>query len=308
MAQKLEWKSVPTGETITARLERGVESVYVGERLVSRSPPAGKPEGHTVTVAGQEAHVAFARATNACTCLLAGAPLEPLAAPVAIEVIPTAPASDDEAPQRRKRVVLGVAGGVLALLVVGMATRTMGLHRPGDYVDRMLGSNTPFNASHRSPDGSISASYPTDFSPKSGSFGELMIGRDGVEGERVYFTSVLAGDQSAATASAAFLADFGKSVQDQGITVVPGGAKPSTCFEHDEGTEAVATIRKGDRAATLWACTFLRWGMAYTLAYAVPEEREYGDELLLRRIVASTKITHPLVPFFGAPTSAFGGH
>ena len=46
-----EW-ALPTNETVTARVDDAtyVESIYVGQRLVSRSGNGGKPLGHTITL------------------------------------------------------------------------------------------------------------------------------------------------------------------------------------------------------------------------------------------------------------------
>ena len=55
-----EWTRA-SNETIVARVDPKtlVESVYVGQRLVSRSGVEGKPEGHTVTLAAGHADDAY---------------------------------------------------------------------------------------------------------------------------------------------------------------------------------------------------------------------------------------------------------
>jgi hypothetical protein len=55
-----EW-TLPMSEPIVARVDpkTHVESIYVGQRLVSRSGAGGKPEGHTVSLASRGAEGAY---------------------------------------------------------------------------------------------------------------------------------------------------------------------------------------------------------------------------------------------------------
>jgi hypothetical protein len=72
---KLEWEWVVGGEAVRAILDASasVESVFAGSRLVSRSAPGGRPDGHPVPLqAGGDARVYFNAATRECVLYLNG--------------------------------------------------------------------------------------------------------------------------------------------------------------------------------------------------------------------------------------------
>src|SRR5438105_12963283 len=71
MADRTWSFALANGESLVARRDfaTGVETVYLGPRLVSRSGPGGKPEGHVVRGAGCEARVLFAADGSTCDVL-----------------------------------------------------------------------------------------------------------------------------------------------------------------------------------------------------------------------------------------------
>jgi hypothetical protein len=119
-----EWL-LPTGGTVKARVDaEGIESVWVGPRLASRSPPGGKPEGHVVRLGAadggvyragnaNELTVTFHPANGVATLEIAGAFVPPTTPGDAEPISP-------RGPQGPTPLVVAVAG-VAVLFVCATA-------------------------------------------------------------------------------------------------------------------------------------------------------------------------------------------
>jgi hypothetical protein len=127
---------LPTGERLEVRLDDGVESVFLGPRLVSRSPAAARSDGHTISLAHGDAAGPFRGggtlrvvvAGEQCEVTLDGHPLETaIVPPVAqpglpphAEVVEVGAAPGDVRVSGRALAVIGVlfVGGFAILLAV----------------------------------------------------------------------------------------------------------------------------------------------------------------------------------------------
>jgi hypothetical protein len=286
---KLEWRwTVPSGEAVEARLERGIESVFLAARLVSRSPAAGNPQGHAFEVGGKSAWI-----------LVDGAEIAPTAAPPPVVLTPVSPEAATRPTFSRQHIL--AAAGVVA---VGIYFGVIGAHSPGAAWDRLMANNTPFGDSHMSADKALGARYPIDFTIAQAGDGWILVTRDGHKNEFV------ACQMMVKPAEGVEAGDPVPSVLERALGV--GGkyeqqsTEPVTCHGED-GTRAEGVIEKnGDRTRVV-SCAFEKYGYRYVVAYGVAEERVYQDEPLIQRVAGAVVLVNPrTLPFFALGRGPFG--
>lgn len=194
-----EW-TLASGETIVARVDPNtfVESVYVGQRLVSRSGRAGKPEGHDVPLASagavatyragvaQELRATFDPALSSFELRANGQVLAPSRAPAApprqaragqvygyVPLPRYAPSlqpvpRQNESIARRLVIALAAVGLVIASIAAGVRSYVAGARAPHAPAGALTASN-----------GLVVAHYPEGFrATQTAQSGAQKAGRD----------------------------------------------------------------------------------------------------------------------------------
>jgi hypothetical protein len=168
-----EWEYLlPTGEKLEAQLdtETLTESVYVGPRLVSRSPPGGKGEGHVVPMThgdgagpfrgGSSARVVFEHEPPSCEVSIDGRPLEPTVVPPVAQP-PDKPPDAEVVIVREARPTISRALFAILLVAVGVPCVVFLTLRA---LDRTRAKPAlPLVLAKRMPNGSLEVRYSEDF-------------------------------------------------------------------------------------------------------------------------------------------------
>jgi hypothetical protein len=178
-----EW-TLPMSEPIVARVDpkTNVESIYVGQRLVSRSGTGGKPEGHTVSLnprgaegayregAPQELHLRFDPALSDFQLRANGQRVQPARAPGApppetrpghvYAMPPLAPYA--RAPSLTPPSRGGSAVKVAVVLVVAIAAASGSAAGVRKYLAAARAAETPAGSLNAST-GLLTAHYPAGF-------------------------------------------------------------------------------------------------------------------------------------------------
>lgn len=128
---ELEWGWDLGASEVRAKLElpSRVESVWVGPRLVSRSGPLGKPEGHDVVTPDGTGRLSFRG--DACTLFFGGRIVAPTRSPesmaIAIQASPGTRATPREGDAAAWKPLVGLTLSVVIALGVGAYARKAGV-------------------------------------------------------------------------------------------------------------------------------------------------------------------------------------
>jgi hypothetical protein len=273
---KLEWEWVVGGEVVRGTLDASasLESVSVGPRLVSRSAPGGKPEGHSVPLqAGGDARVYFNATTRECVLYLNGAPVPPVRAGVK--------------GSSSASILIGVVVVGLVVMVISAVLAVYGVRK---YLadSNAAQASAPLSQKYDGPMGLLVAHYPADFaaqmrgeyslqlmrSPRDDSILLIAldepVSSDPVELSRVALKPII--DALAAKGSAdTARAGSGKCLGRTGYV-----------------TEGTANVGLED--VITWSCTFVENGHGYVFFASVNKLFAEADRPLMQRIIDATEI------------------
>ena len=285
MGSKLTWEwGFPSGEVINASLEfpSRVETVFLGPRLISRSPPGGRREGHTFALRGGETRVDFNADARECVLMQAGTMLPP------------------------SRVGAGNAGGspkvalivglvLAAVFVFGSFFVTLAYFGVKKYRENAVAAAASSNAnatlseSYDSTNSLLVAHYPSDFAATVRGANALQLMRGGLRDDSILLMSIpdpVSDDPI----------ELGRVVVKPIVDVFPkkGGSYneltrgPTTCLGHaGYGTTGTATIAL--ETVKTWSCTFVLNGHGYIIFASVNADYA-ADEPLMRTIIDATEI------------------
>lgn len=284
--RRWEW-CLTSGTTVRASLDdAGVESVRVGQRLLSRSSRDGKPEGHTIDLPETEALardvlperdviVRFDRKTGDCVLTVRGEPIPPRVAPRPLS--------------RWERLPLGLlaAGVAILALSAGIAVGLGRMMRPAPVAAE------PLVMSATSGDGTFAVSHPATFtvepSEDDNAVTIVRVGRD----ETVLVSAVDVpigldrGDVARRTHEAM------RSRSDLWASFDARDSRFDTCANGD-GIITEGPLTAGPEPGVLWSCVIVRHNRVYFLLAAAPKKHA-GDMALLRSIAESIDeiVVHP---------------
>jgi hypothetical protein len=285
---KLEWEWVVGGEVVRGTLDApaNLESVFVGPRLVSRSAPGGKPEGHTVPLqAGGDARVYFNATTRECVLYLDGAPVPPVRAGV-------------KGGSSSASILIGVVVVGLVVMVISAVLAVYGVRK---YLadSNAAQASAPLSQKYDGPMGLLVAHYPADFaaqmrgeyslqlmrSPRDDSILLIAldepVSSDPVELSRVALKPII--DALAAKGNA--------------DTARTGSGK---CLGRT-GYVTEGTANVGLEDVITWSCTFVENGHGYVFFASVNKLFAEADRPLMQRIIDATEIAAGAGP---APSSS----
>jgi hypothetical protein len=324
-----EW-TLASSETIVARVDPKtlVESVYVGQRLVSRSGTGGKPEGHTVTLAAPRADDAYRAAAphelrlkydpalsnfelraNGQLVTPARAATTPLGEippgrvyghmplPTYAPLTPTMPQQGGGFGIVKVLVVL-VAVAMGAVVSIGGVRRYVaGARDPGGPAGSMVAST-----------GLLTANYPAGFKVTEekrveSAGGDCPLGKCTIDVSIVKL-------QHAARDEGLFLASFkmnglrigmdpwrvsnllhekfGDLAKQRGGDYVETGREDAACLG-EPGAVVTGRFRAKGEDGTMWSCTFIRGGNAFWFTTFI-NVKNAADDPELKKIVDATQL------------------
>jgi hypothetical protein len=284
---KLEWTwDLEGGVTIRACLEHGIESVFAGPRLLSRSGDGGKAEGHAVSVPGTAAvaHVVFNQDPRSCECSIDGTVVPPSSTP-------PAPRGGSEG-GRTLSIGLRIAAAALALfLVFALATGSFGFHTASQYLERIRNENDPLIERPNEHADLLIASFPPSFHIGM-KWGDIMwiSRRDVPRINGVVLVATRGGPDSAQELNDEYLRTVGQRFESQGARLDTQEGHASKCYHDDDGYESVSTLHDGNEESKLWMCAFRRGHFGYVFGYLVRASQAYVEEPLLQRILQHTRV------------------
>lgn len=329
MGDAWEW-DLADGSTIVARLElpARIESVWLGQRLVSRSGAGGKGADHVVPLPAPkveappsgdayraapppvEATVTFDPIGAHCTLRLDGVPTPPTRAPED-PIAASSRYGEERAPRvlgmQRKHavIVFPVALALLAALIVPPTLRGAASRRARAKIADAP-AETERNESLRSPDGSMIAHYPSDFDSTVDEQGAFISLHRPKKLEMVVLIATSRTDVDDAR-------DLDRIMTKDLIAyAAKTGATMSTTITVDgechgfPGVVSTATLSKPDESDDIplkvTSCSALQLGRGYFFAYFVPEFLAEREGVELQRIVNATDLLD--VPATGGAVAA----
>ena len=290
---KLEWEWTLGTESVRAALDvpANVETVFLGPRLVSRSAPGGKPDGHAVPLPGVDARVHFNPPTRECVLAINGTLVPPTR-------VATKTSSSTA-------VVVGVilVAGVVLLGVFG-ALAAYGVRKYEANV-RSSQENVALSQRYDGPNGLLVAHYPSDFAAQTRGEAALQIRRAGLRDDSAVLIAIkrpISDDPAELSRVvqkpilAAFEAKGSVHTTNQGTGPCLGRPGYTT-----EGTAVV-----DDENVLTWSCTFVEGGHAYVFFVSVNKLFDV-DMPLMRRIVDATEVGGS-APKMTAPAATATSH
>ncbi|MBX3191057.1 MAG: hypothetical protein KF819_28935 [Labilithrix sp.] len=295
---------LPTGERLEVRLELETltESVYLGPRLVSRSPQGGKADGHVVPLHGEgpfrggsAARVAFVHEPPSCEVSIDGRILEPSLIPPVAQPPDRPPDAEivvvREAPRRGRLfagiilVVLGVPAIVFFVLQAAEKARV----------------SPPLDVVETTPNGALEIRFSSALdvsvveAPTPGP-GPRLVAAD--RRDRVNVVTI---DRRGRDQRVVMVVDPRPTTTDLGqlhdllATVEPHAWPPADgkilsrerraglCRAADAQSTELRVDVRGTKMR-VWSCSFLAAGKGYRFATYI-READASDERILREIV-----------------------
>jgi hypothetical protein len=327
MTDAWEW-DLESGATIIARLElpARIESVWLGQRLVSRSATGGKGADHVVPLpapkveqpasgdayrvapAPIEAIVTFDPIGAHCTLRLDGVALPPTRQPED-PIAASSRYGEERAPrilgmQRRHAVVvLPIAFALLCALVIPSTIRSVIRSRArAKIADATI--DTELNASLQAPDRSLVAHFPADFESTVDEQGAFLSLHRPKKLEMIVLISSARSDIDDPR-------DLDRIMtKDLAAYATKTGATMSTTITVDgdchamPGVISTATLSKPDESDDIplkvVSCSALQNGRGYFFAYFVPEFLAESREPDLRHIINATDLFDVTPPTLAA--------
>ena len=317
MSDAWEW-DLPDGSTILARLElpARIESVWLGQRLVSRSAAGGKGADHVVTLPAPkveqpksgdayraapppvEATVTFDPIGAHCTLRLDGVPMPPTREPED-PIAASSRYGEARAPKilgmQRKHavVVLPVAAALLCALVIPPTFRGI-MNRRARAKIADAPAETARTESLEAPDRSLVAHFPADFESTVDEQGAFISLHRPKKLEMLVLISTPRTDVDEPR-------DLDRIMsKDLAAYATKTGAAMSTTITVDgechgfPGVISTSTLSKPEKSDDIplkvVACSALQYGRGYFFAYFVPEFLAEVEEPELQRIVNATDI------------------
>lgn len=293
----LRWQwTLANGGIVVAVLdvERGVEAVWQGDRVLSERPRGALADGHAVVVApaarpdgsvrpSVEAVVTFDPRAPICVLRVDGHEVAPSAWPVRARR--TAPVR----PARAWGAHLVTLVLLAALIAAGVFLVAM-KGKPSTPEDPLL------RGTHRAPSGLFIAHFPGELTPKDAL---LPSGVSGLvlEDAPVTLTLVLAAAPSAMGLRDPWLLQ--QRLRDEALANVPKGLArfeetsrvEETCLG-ERGAVVTGQLAHGSvRRARVWSCAFVHDGAAYFMLYALEEPASAETERRARAILDATELT-----------------
>jgi hypothetical protein len=300
-----EWR-LPNGESLIARFDATlhVESIWIGPRLVSRSPQGGKSEGHAVALGPgkgpYEANVLFGANGTTCTVRIEGQELLPVRMP-------------DTIAASSARSEGGSAGfllrfGITVLLFAVAAGAAFIMIRRGreeqvlaeGTIDKTFASPNGLFIAHHSA--AFKPSVPPKLPPDVGVVALLNKKKD----ESVFVLAFLLPStipDDPWKLHETIQKGFVKGLMGEGATYEETERKDEICLG-EPGAVVRARTHVENESGWMWSCTFVHAGYPYRVMYVFPD-RNGGDEALLRKMVDATELTVPAV--IATPQPAYTG-
>ena len=297
-----EWL-LPSGEAMIARLDPStkVESVFVGQRLVSRSGVGGKPEGHTVPLlrapgAGPyrgptEAYVAFDSRRSSCVARIDAKELPPIRSPYMGQQEPELPPSRPSSGIAKLAVVVG------AVCVVAAIGAFVAIRHLRDVREQALAREATISETFRSPNGLLVAHHSPAFiaspQPNTPPGTSVVALRHRTKDEGLFLASFIlpfAAPTDVWRIHQLIHKDFLAGLGPDAASYVEQDRQDGKCAGED-GAIVFGRIQVKGHSGKLWVCTFLHGGHPYRFMYAAADAHVAMDEALLRRIVDATELT-----------------
>jgi hypothetical protein len=284
-----EW-TLPGGAQVAATLDpaTGIESVFLGGRLVSSGARGAKPAGHVFAVPGtaddaDKVSVSFDPRVLICILRIGREEVSPNLWP--------GPQRPKRASPPRGPIPLGTVAALLAVVVLGggaaymLVTRTPSGVAPG-----------PLTGVHRADNGLFVAHFPTTFVARpavvpGGASGVVLEDRE--HNEAIVIVGLTIGEGSDDPWA------LQKRIHGEALTNLPRGSGAHDETSRSDGTclgqpgalvLGRVTSTSGSRA-NLWSCAFRRGPAGYLVMYSVPESDTAGGAARLQSIIGSTELT-----------------
>ena len=323
MGDAWEW-DLADGSTILARLElpARIESVWLGQRLVSRSAKGGKGAEHVVPLpspkvetpkkgdayraapAPIEATVTFDPIGAHCTLRLDGVVTPPTREPE--DAIAASSRYGEERaprilgmPRKRAVVVLPIAFALLCALVFPPTIRSVIRNRARAAIERVP-TDTELTASLQAPDGSLVAHFPADFEATVDEQGAFLSLHRPKKLEMIVLISSSRTDvEDPRDLDRIMTKDLVAYATRTGGTMSTTITVDGDCHAMP-GVISTATLSKPDKNDDLplkvVGCSALQNGRGYFFAYLVPEFLADKEEPELQRIVHATDLHDVALP------------
>lgn len=304
MAERTWEYLLPTGERLETRFDPDThtESVYLGQRLVSRST-GPKIGGHVVELmhgdaagpfrGGSAAKVVFDAMGPKCEVTIDDHPIEPS------EIPPVAQLKEKPPDAEIVRVGPDKRGGVIALVTIVLIGSIVVIGLWFAERERKLAEigARSLDLSARTPNGLLRIHYSADFTPQvsaspdsvppdSRSNVVVLRPRDTRRGGIVMIT--LPGPPDSLAALETSLATgAGEPWAEPGVEIAQARIGAAGCFGDKHAAALVRSVKMSNAHFRVWSCTFLRRSRGYRFVTWSTNDR---DAQVYKRIVDATEL------------------